>query len=321
MTGEKFDLITVGDASVDTYVAVPFIAGPDQKAIGSWLGVFGGGMAANFAAAAANAGARTSCLTVCGSDPAGQTLVKELSAHGVDTSGVVTVEGSTTFQCFVQLDPSGEKALFGAAPGKKVPDLSDLDPALFQRGTYVYVLADDIDWALEVAELARTQGAKVIVDLERTAIGVNLEVALNLASLSTIVFTNVGAFAELGLTNTEQIAQQFTDCACELLVITNGRHGSSVHFQGRTVTASGLQVPVLDTTGAGDAHNGAFAGRLLQGDDIETALRWATGMGALCAMNLGPRGYLGQLRTDLPTLINQVEIHHEDMNSRLQDDE
>ncbi|MFV0428300.1 MAG: PfkB family carbohydrate kinase, partial [Arachnia sp.] len=58
--------------------------------------------------------------------------------------------------------------------------------------------------------------------------------------------------------------------------------------------------------GAGDAHNGAFLGRIAQGDPLPQALMVGTAMGALCVQNLGARGYATACDDNLPRLIERA---------------
>lgn len=303
MLESKWDLFAVGDASVDTYIKVPFIVGPDQKAIGEWLGVYGGGMAANFAAAAAHSGAAAGFMTVIGDDAAGIQLINEMNTHGVDTSAVQVLPGMRTFQCFVQLDPTGEKALFGAAPGRKVPAVEDISNEIFSRSRYVYVLADDLDWAREVIDIAKECGVLVAVDLERTAVESDLAAALAIAAMVDIVFTNVSSFVGVGLTDRLSILNKLVDAGAQTVVVTDGGRGALARNADTCLVSTGLVVPVVDSTGAGDAHNGALLGALLRGHSLAYALALATAMGALCVQYLGPRGYGPALKTDLPALL------------------
>ncbi|MFV0430422.1 MAG: carbohydrate kinase family protein, partial [Arachnia sp.] len=195
----SLDVFAVGDASVDSYVRVPFIAGPDQKAMGTWLGVFGGGMAANFAAAAAHTGATASLMASIGDDAAGTQLLSELRSHRVDVSASTQHPGMNTFQCFVQLDGSGEKALFGAPPGEKVPRVAQVPLDLIKRSSYLYLLADDLTWAGELAAIAQSLGTAVVVDLERAAVGSLAARALETVGSCDIAFANTRSFMDAGI--------------------------------------------------------------------------------------------------------------------------
>src|SRR5699024_8108828 len=126
-TGMPADLIVVGDTSIDHYVQVPHLASSDNKAIGRYLGTFGGGMCANLAAAAAH-GAPTRLITKVGNDAEGAAELRAVTELGVDTSFSVHDPDHRTWMCFVQLDATGEKALVGADTGIKVPHLHEIDP-------------------------------------------------------------------------------------------------------------------------------------------------------------------------------------------------
>jgi ribokinase len=77
------------------------------------------------------------------------------------------------------------------------------------------------------------------------------------------------------------------------VVVTLGAKGARVHRgDGSTVHQPSIAVDVVDTTGAGDAFNGALAWSLASGHDLEEAVRWATAAGALACRALGARASL-----------------------------
>lgn len=298
----RSDLFCVGDASIDTYVRVPYIVGPDQKAIGELLGVFGGGMAANFAAGAVAVGATASFMTVTGDDNAGNDLIAELANHGVDTSPVQRLPGSHTFQCFIQLDDRGEKALVGAHSGHKVPEIDTIPRQLFTEARFVYALADDLNWALEVGAIAKANGAKFAVDLEQSATSQDETLALEVAANADVVFTNKGAFSHHPNTTVAEVLETILQTGVPTVVVTGGAEGTIAQDGTGRYRSNALTVPVIDSTGAGDAHNGALLGRLAAGDPLPVAMISATAMGALTVGTLGPRNYQAELASKLPPL-------------------
>ena len=292
MNNTHWDLFSVGDLSVDTYISVPYFPGADQKAIGELIGVYGGGMAANFAAAASAAGARTLYMTRYGSDPDGSRVIDELTTIGVDCSPSRKVQGARTFQCYVQLDATGEKALIGANTNVKVPAVDEVDVELLQAARYVYILADDIPWAHQLADTAIKAGARVVVDLERSAFDHGVGAALALASKASIVFSNTRAAGITGGGDLPSLARLIADQGPDITVVTDGARGALAIQDGAEWFQPGLQTQVKDSTGAGDAHNGTFLGNLLADASVQDALAAAAQAGSRCIKHMGSRTYL-----------------------------
>ena len=81
MTGEPFDLITMGRVGVDLYPQQIGVHLPDVRTFAKSLG----GTATNVAVAAARLGHRTAVVTKVGDDPFGAYVRQALAAFGVDT--------------------------------------------------------------------------------------------------------------------------------------------------------------------------------------------------------------------------------------------
>ena len=60
------------------------------------------------------------------------------------------------------------------------------------------------------------------------------------------------------------------------IVITLGGRGIGYSQQGNSLLIAAPEVEAVDTSGAGDAFNGALAARLAQGDDLPDACHFAT---------------------------------------------
>lgn len=92
------DLVVVGDTGVDFFVSVAQMPTRDGKAIGEHLGIYGGGMAANFATAAVEAAPEILVRLVSrvGSDEWGRRCLGELQSSRMDVSAVtVQLDGTT----------------------------------------------------------------------------------------------------------------------------------------------------------------------------------------------------------------------------------
>ena len=74
----------------------------------------------------------------------------------------------------------------------------------------------------------------------------------------------------------------------EKLVITQGSKGVSTCLaNGEVLTVPARKAEVVDTTGAGDTLNGAFSVKITEGENMETALRFANTAASLSTEKFG----------------------------------
>ena len=72
-----------------------------------------------------------------------------------------------------------------------------------------------------------------------------------------------------------------------LVALKMGAEGALLATPQRRVRIAPHKVELVDATGAGDTFDGAFLARLLAGDDIETAARYANVAAALSTQGYG----------------------------------
>lgn len=297
MPSKQFDLLVIGELSVDSYIQVPFIVGSDEKAIGEWLGVYGGGMGANFAAAAAGAGVAVSLATVLNSDQHAARITSEFDEYGIDLSGCVIDEDGSPILCFIQLDSSGEKALIGASPGRTLPEVSEISDELLESAAYVYLAAIDLDWTEAMIARVRATGGKVVLDIERSTVELSKPRVEEIIRSAEIVFTNTKAFPEFG--DSRGVLNELRSWGVPQVIVTDGRAGAVGETVQEGASAEGHVVSVADSTGAGDAHNGAVLGALIQGRTLREALTAGAAAAAACLQRIGSRTYLKLLNTEI----------------------
>lgn len=83
------------------------------------------------------------------------------------------------------------------------------------------------------------------------------------------------------------LCRQLRDLGVGTVVLTRGEQGAVIVGAEGTSTIDPLKVEVVDSTGAGDAFNGALASALAAGLTLEDAARRAAGAGALACTKLG----------------------------------
>jgi sugar/nucleoside kinase (ribokinase family) len=297
-SGRAWDVIAIGENSLDFVARLDRWPAPDSKSDLRELRVLPGGQVATAAAAAARLGARTRYLGVVGTDESGQRVRTGLA--GTLEATLVECGGARTRTAIVLVDNEGRRTV-----------LEDRDPALQLRpeqvppgwvesGRILMVDATQPDAALDAARRARNAGLAVIVDVDQPGASVDLLIAAAdvIIAPATFVLEETGS-DDVG----EALGRLDARYAPSLTVATLGSDGAVARCQGRDIRVPAVRMDVVDTTGAGDAFRGGFAAAWIElGDDapVESLLSRAALVAALNCRGLGALGALptrGELET------------------------
>ena len=90
-----------------------------------------------------------------------------------------------------------------------------------------------------------------------------------------------------GVSDPARAADHIRGMGPETVVVKLGGEGCYVSSGGDSFTCPGYRVKPVDTTGAGDAFDGAWVSATLEGWDLWERARFANAVGALTATGLG----------------------------------
>jgi sugar/nucleoside kinase (ribokinase family) len=74
---------------------------------------------------------------------------------------------------------------------------------------------------------------------------------------------------------------------CPIVIIKDGSNGSYAYMNNELIHVPAISVDVLDTTGAGDNFNAGFLCAWLEGQPMQTCLKWGNIVGGLSTTALG----------------------------------
>jgi sugar/nucleoside kinase (ribokinase family) len=257
-------IVVIGSVAQDDVVRVSEPLVPGTHMNGVWSGSRLGGGGANTAVTLAAAGHRVTLLATVGEDGAGDWLLKELSAHGVDTSAIARVPRPSTHS-LVFVDPLGERTIvnLGRCEETDPPDrLRDLPAdAVFvrsRRDDLGPLLADTAARSLVVAHVPPVDPA---------------------ARPAQII---VASRADLGSAATGDPWALGKAVAGERLrwfVLTAGPEGARAISCDGAIEVPAERVATIDTTGAGDAFAAGLVHALVGGCPMREALAVAVRFG------------------------------------------
>jgi 2-dehydro-3-deoxygluconokinase len=259
-----------------------------------------GGDTSNFAISAARQGASVGYLSALGDDAHGRMLRELWRAEGVDDAGVATDRAAFTAIYFVTHDASGHQFSFlraGSAASRMTP--ADLPKArieaaqvLHLSGISLAISAAACDTCYAAIDIARAAGVKVSFDT-------NLRLKLWPLARARAVMGDVIAHSDICLPSLEDIAaitgieqpdalvDHCLRLGAKVVALKLGKDGAIVADASRRHRIAPHPCRPVDATGAGDTFGGAFVTRLLAGDSLEAAGRYAAVAAALSTEGYG----------------------------------
>lgn len=267
-----------------------------------------GGDSSNFAIAAARQGARTGYLSAVGDDPYGRLLRELWTREGVDHHGVKTDTAAFTAIYFVTHGERGHDFHFfraGSAASRMTP--ADLPHAriaaakvLHLSGISMAISTAACDTGYAAIEAARAAGVRVSFDT-------NLRLKLWSIDRARAVMTDVLRRCDIALPSYDDIAaitglrepEALVDHCLQLgagiVALKLGADGAIVASASERHRIAPFPCTPVDATGAGDTFGGAFVARLVAGDGLRDAGRYAAAAAALSTEGYGavapiPRG-------------------------------
>ncbi len=279
----------IGDCNPDVLVLGEDVApafGQQEKLVGS-ISLVIGGSAAITAVAAARLGLSVALVAAVGADPAGQFMLAQLGAEGVDVSAVITRPGRPTGMT-VALSQGGDRAILTALGAVASLTAAEVPGALLARARHVhassyFLLEDSLGPGLAgVLAAARAAGASTSLDTNWDPAGrwgdERLAAALGQAGL---LLPNEAEALRLASAGDLADAVRVLAGRGPRLVVKLGDKGALCVAGAAAHRVSLPPVAPVDATGAGDCFDAALIAGLLDGLPLERAAALGCAAGAL----------------------------------------
>lgn len=283
------DIVGIGETSLDQLAVVDAFPRGGAKVAALEVVERAGGQVATALLACARLGLRASLITSVGDDPAGQRALAPLRKAHLDLSGIRLVPGAATRTAVILVDRrTGDRTVIWHRDPRLHLKVDQLSRAQVKQGRVLLLDALDPDVAIWAAGVAREAGVPVILDADTVVPGIR-------ELLERVDFPIVGrAFAEelFGTRSPAEALQGLAASGARFPVVTLGEKGAIGGGPCRMIESPAFDVPVRDTTGAGDVFHAAFAWGLLQGLGEAATLRVANAAASLSCRALGAQGAL-----------------------------
>jgi len=261
-----------------------------------------GGKGSNQAVAAARAGVQTAFFGAVGEDAFGDGAELFLNSEGIERH-LLRIPDAGTGTAGIIVNAEGQNSIVVALGASEKFGLADVPPALLEAAQIVVLqLEIHLDTVRDVLQAARRLGKTTL--LNPAPMNPDLDFAIlsdvdifipNETELVAIVKAHPAlALADFSEEKLHALAPDDLQALCRRLqvptvIVTLGKKGAFISRESGFEFIPALQnIPVVDTTGAGDAFVGGFAaGLILFGGDISQAARHGTVVAGLSVTKLG----------------------------------
>ena len=285
----KVDLVGVGLNAMDTLIPLSSFPARGSKTEYAHASIMPGGQAATTVIACQTWGLTTRYVGKVGDDEAASLHRREFDRTGVDAR-LTTVANALSPQSLILVDGGGERTVLCRRDERLLLQPSDLDRAWIVNARALHVDGFETAAATIAAEWARAAGIPVIADLDEIYPAVE-DLIANVDYLIVSRDFPSRLTGERNLDSALRLMKRRYGCA--VTAATLGEDGVRAWDGSRFHAAPAYQVPVADTTGAGDIFHAGFIYGLLQDWPLDRQLDFACAAAALNCTASGARGGIG----------------------------
>lgn len=285
-------VMVLGSFVVDLMARTPHLPVPGETVRGSIFKQGAGGKGFNQGIAARKAGANVTMVTKLGRDAFGEVALQAMREVGLSEEHLFFSDEIATGIALISVDEGTCQNEIVIVPGAcstiTDEDLLSVTEQIKQSAYLLLQLEINQDANEKAAAIAKAHGVRVIVN---TAPYQPISDAfLNGAWLVTpneIEAKELTGIAIVDQESADRAAEVFFAKGVQNVLITLGGNGVYINTAGTSEIIPAFRVDAVDTTGAGDAFNGALLTALSEGKSLHDAAVFANAVGALSVQRIG----------------------------------
>jgi len=284
-------ILVIGSYNVGLTVFGPTIPKAGQTILGDHFDMGPGGKGSNQAICIARLGGNVTFLAKIGDDIFGKDALALFKKEGINTDYISVDKSSHTGAGIIFVDKDCHNAI-GVAPGANyklsVDDL-DNDNVLFEQSRYLLMQMEiPVPTLYHAIEKARNCSCKVILN---PAPAQKLDPRyLAMIDILTPNESEAQILTDIPVDNTQdavKAARSLVSQGAAAVIVTLGAKGCVLVSADTEKQFPAYNVRPVDTTGAGDAFNGALVHALANGSTIDDAIDFASKVAAISVTSIG----------------------------------
>lgn len=283
------ETLVVGSLNMDFRIGVDHLVARGETESSKYFELVPGGKGANQAYASGRLGNKTTMLGAVGKDSYGASLINNLEKANVDTSHIAVREDIESGIAIVQVDDEGNNSILVIPGANSTVDKAYIDQnleVLQQCDLVLLQMEIPVETVLYVAKIAKGMGKTVVLDPAPVPSCMPAE----LFQYVDFIKPNESELRMLtGASDIEVGMRNLLLYGVGCVIVTVGKEGAKVlnRIEDSVVTYPTPDVPIVDTTAAGDSFVAAFAAAYLKDKDIANAVEYANKVGAFVVTRKG----------------------------------
>ncbi|MGE5806706.1 MAG: ribokinase [Ignavibacteria bacterium] len=292
-------MLVAGSANMDLVVCAERFPQPGETIFGEKFEMHPGGKGANQAFCCAKLGAKTYFIGKMGNDDFGKRLSANMLQAGVNLDHLLIDEKEHTGTALIYVDGNGENEIIviSGSNMKLTPRDIQKKKDIFSK---VKVVIAQLEIPLEsvekTAEISKENGAVFILnpapakELPEKLISLADYITPNEIELEILSGTSVSGEASI-----EKAAGMLLKKGVKNIIVTMGEKGAFLINKEKKKIYPSKKVKVVDSTGAGDAFNGALAYALSKEKEIGEAIQFAIAVASYSVTKMGAQSSMPEL--------------------------
>ena len=280
-------ITVIGSINMDLVVQMDVFPKKGETVLGSLFTTVPGGKGANQAVAAARLGSQVKMLGAVGTDGFGTELRANLNEENIDTSLVINTNGATGIANILLHESDNRIIVVPGANSKVTPEEIAAAKTVIGNSQLVVmqleIPVDTIEYSLKLCKELQVP----VLFNPAPAANFNIEWMPYIKYLTP----NETECALLFGNDVEAVLEKYPN----QLIVTLGEDGARYFNGTKHVHVNGYKTTAVDTTGAGDTFNGAFAHAITTGQSIEDAVFFANIAASLSVEKFGAQGGMPKL--------------------------
>lgn len=285
-------IFVAGSFNVDVTCYAPRIPRHGETVPGTSVNISSGGKGFNQATAAAHAGSEVVMLSKIGDDALSSIAKDCFQKEGVSTRLLTVVPGTNTGCAFIEVEESTAENRIVIVPGANaLVGRKDIENAKEEIASSDFVLTQ-LETSLEsveaLAEACLTYHKPLI--LNPAPAKPLPDHLFRMITIFTPNETEAEFYTGIKIENESDAHRASTillEKGIKNVIITLGKRGVFYKTEERSGLVQAPEVKAVDTTGAGDAFNGALAAKLSAGENLLAAMEFSCAFASLSVTKKG----------------------------------